>query len=63
MPAELRAALDGDLVADAAFRPLPPSHQREYVRWISNAKQSETRQRRAAQALERLKATPAREPR
>ncbi|MCB1566811.1 MAG: YdeI/OmpD-associated family protein, partial [Xanthomonadales bacterium] len=31
-----------------------PSHQREYVDWITEAKREETRQRRLAQAIEWL---------
>jgi len=54
VPDELAAALDASPPAKAAFDALPPSHQREYVQWISEAKKPETRERRAAQAVERL---------
>jgi len=30
----------------AAFEKLPPSHQKEYVRWIEEAKKQETKLRR-----------------
>jgi uncharacterized protein YdeI (YjbR/CyaY-like superfamily) len=36
------------------FSKLPPSHQRNYILWISDAKKEETRQRRLREAIERL---------
>ena len=36
------------------FNRLPPSHQRNYIGWISDAKKEETRQRRIQEAIERL---------
>jgi uncharacterized protein YdeI (YjbR/CyaY-like superfamily) len=33
------------------FKKLPPSHQRRYAGWISNAKKNETRQRRIQAAI------------
>jgi uncharacterized protein YdeI (YjbR/CyaY-like superfamily) len=36
------------------FNNLPPSHRREYIGWISDAKKEETRQRRIREAIERL---------
>jgi uncharacterized protein YdeI (YjbR/CyaY-like superfamily) len=50
----LRAALDGNTDARQAFDVLPPSHRREYVTWIDEAKKPETRQRRIEQTIERL---------
>jgi bacteriocin resistance YdeI/OmpD-like protein len=38
----------------AAFTGFSPSHKREYIEWISEAKTAETRQRRMATALEWL---------
>jgi len=52
---ELKIALSRDKEAKAAFDKLPPSHQKEYVTWINDAKKEETRQRRVAQTLEMLK--------
>jgi hypothetical protein len=54
VPAELRTALAGARVAKAAFDALAYSHQREYVSWVAGAKKPETRERRAAQAIEML---------
>ena len=33
-----------------------PAHQREYLKWINEAKKPETRQRRIEQAVERIAA-------
>jgi uncharacterized protein YdeI (YjbR/CyaY-like superfamily) len=40
--------------AAAAFEAFSPSHKREYVQWITEAKQEETRQRRIAKMLQQL---------
>ena len=37
-----------------AFEKLPPSHRREYISWIEEAKRPETRARRIQQTLARL---------
>ena len=55
-PVELSEALDRVPAARTAYDALPPSHQREYDRWIAEAVKPETRLRRAAQAVERLQA-------
>ncbi len=36
------------------FSKLPPSHQRTYIMWLSDAKREETRQKRIQQAIEML---------
>jgi len=36
------------------FQKLAPSHQRNYIGWISDAKMDETRQRRIQEAIGRL---------
>ena len=51
VPADLTAALAGNKKARAGFDALSPSHRREYVEWITEAKTDETRGRRLAQAL------------
>ncbi|HTI65498.1 MAG TPA: YdeI/OmpD-associated family protein [Gemmatimonadaceae bacterium] len=51
-PADLLAALKKNKKAQAAFDKFPPSHRREYVEWIVEAKTDATRQRRLAQAVE-----------
>jgi len=53
LPADLRAALDDDLLA--CFESLSSTHRREYVRWIEEAKREETRQRRVERAVELLR--------
>src|SRR4051812_44737585 len=57
VPPELRAALDADDAARAAYERLSFTHRREYAEWIAEAKRAETRERRAARALERLRAS------
>jgi hypothetical protein len=49
---EFAAALRRNKAAAAAFKAFPPSHQREYVEWIAEAKREATRDRRIAQAVE-----------
>jgi len=55
VPPALRSALDGDEVARAAYDKLSFTHRREYAQWIAEAKREETRDRRAARALEMLR--------
>ena len=52
VPAELQAALAKNRKAKASFEKFPPSHRREYVEWIVEAKRAETRAKRVAQAIE-----------
>jgi uncharacterized protein YdeI (YjbR/CyaY-like superfamily) len=52
VPAYFRAALGRVPKAAAAFDAFSPSHQREYIEWIVDAKAQETRDRRIAQAIE-----------
>jgi len=52
VPADLAAALRSNARARATFEGFPPGHRREYVEWITEAKQEATRQRRLAQAVE-----------
>lgn len=51
-PEDLSAALAKNKKASAAFEGFPPSHRREYIEWITDAKGEETRKRRIAQAVE-----------
>ncbi len=55
IPAALRAALDGDPEAAAAYERLAFTHRKEYARWIDEAKRDETRERRVTQALQMLR--------
>ena len=52
VPADLTAALAMNKKARAGFDALSPSHRREYIEWITDAKTGETRGRRLAQAVE-----------
>ena len=54
LPAELQAALDGNAAGKVAFEALAPSHRREYVRWIEEAKRPETRASRISKSLQKL---------
>lgn len=54
VPKELRTALKQNPKARAAFEGFSPSHQREYIEWITEAKQPATRERRLITTLEWL---------
>ena len=56
VPPVLGEALAGDPAAAAVFEALSYTHRREYAEWIAQAKREGTRERRAAKALEMLKA-------
>lgn len=51
VPADLKALLAKNSKARAAFDGFPPSHQREYIEWITEAKRDETRQKRLATTI------------
>jgi hypothetical protein len=55
VPADLRAALADDPAAREAFARLSYTHRREYVEWIAAAKRPETRARRVAGTVERVR--------
>jgi uncharacterized protein YdeI (YjbR/CyaY-like superfamily) len=52
VPPELAAALGKNKRAARQFEAFSPSHRREYVEWIAEARRDETRSRRVAQAVE-----------
>jgi uncharacterized protein YdeI (YjbR/CyaY-like superfamily) len=54
MPPALRAALAKVPEAKSFFAALPPSHQREYLEWVTEAKTDATRDERIATTIERL---------
>ena len=56
VPADLKAALAKNRKAAAVFAAFAPSHRREYVEWIVEAKRPETRARRLVTAIEWLTA-------
>ncbi len=51
VPADLKAALARKPKARTAFDALAPSHRREYIEWITEAKMPETRARRVTTAV------------
>ncbi len=53
-PADLTDALRRNKKAHATFEKLPPSHRKEYIVWLTEAKRVETREKRLATALEWL---------
>jgi len=55
VPEALAAALAADPNVRASFDQMAFSHRKEYARWIADAKQEETRQRRVRQALEMIR--------
>ena len=52
IPGDLAAAFGKNKKAQAGFDALSPSHKREYLEWITEARAAETRARRLAQAIE-----------
>jgi hypothetical protein len=52
VPADLKTALGKNKKAQATFEDFSPSHKREYLEWITEAKAEDTRARRVAQAVE-----------
>jgi uncharacterized protein YdeI (YjbR/CyaY-like superfamily) len=54
VPDDLKRALARNKKARDAFAAFPPSHQREYIEWITQAKRDETRSQRLATTLEWL---------
>ncbi len=54
VPAELRRALARSPRAKAEFERFPPSHQREVIGYITEARKPETRERRAAKTVQLL---------
>ena len=52
MPDDLAAALKRNKKALATFERFSPSHRREYVEWITEAKGEDTRRRRLETAID-----------
>jgi Bacteriocin-protection, YdeI or OmpD-Associated/Domain of unknown function (DUF1905) len=55
IPKDLMKELKKDQEAKAFFDKLSYTHQKEYVRWVEEAKKEETRQNRIVKTLEMLK--------
>ena len=54
VPGDLQAALEGNPEAQAFFSQLSYTHQKEYVRWVEQAKREQTRQARISRTVEML---------
>jgi hypothetical protein len=54
VPSELAQALAADAPARARFQSLSYTHRREFAEWVAGAKKQETRDRRAARAIEMI---------
>jgi len=54
VPADVSHALAADAAAQKSFAGLVPSHRREYLIWIEQAKKDQTRRHRIAGMVERL---------
>jgi uncharacterized protein YdeI (YjbR/CyaY-like superfamily) len=54
VPPALKKALAKEPRAKAIFEKLPPSHRREHVKWIVEAKQEETIKRRVEKMIPML---------
>ena len=54
VPPEFAAALSANPAAQAVLDAFAPSHRREYLEWITEAKRLETREKRITQAIEML---------
>jgi hypothetical protein len=55
VPDALAVALAADAAARTAFAALAPSHRKEFVRWITEAKRDATRAQRVAKTIEILR--------
>jgi uncharacterized protein YdeI (YjbR/CyaY-like superfamily) len=53
-PPDLAAGLKKNKLAGATFEKFPPSHRREYIEWVTEARRPETRGKRLATTLEWL---------
>ena len=54
VPADLAAAVRKNKKAQATFDQFSPSHRREYIEWVTEAKTDATREKRLQQAVEWL---------
>ena len=54
LPTDLQEAFAANPAAGERFLALPPSHQREYLKWIDEARRPETRARRIQATIGRL---------
>jgi len=54
IPPDVKAALAASKKARDRFMDFPPSHQREYLKWIESARKQETRLSRIQKMLKKL---------
>jgi|SRR3990167_1263169 hypothetical protein len=54
LPSDLRAALQNDAAARAAWEDITPLARNEFLCWVENAKANETRARRVRRTIEEL---------
>jgi uncharacterized protein YdeI (YjbR/CyaY-like superfamily) len=54
VPADLAAALKKNKAAAKTFEQFSPSHRKEYIQWITEAKRAETREKRLTTTLDWL---------
>ena len=54
LASDITEALRAHPAALSIFEGLPPSHKREYLDWIDQAKREDTRQRRIAGMIDKL---------
>ena len=52
VPPDFAAAMKKNMKAQSAFQAFSPSHRREYIEWITEAKTDATREKRLTQAIE-----------
>jgi len=60
LPDVMRSALQADPAAAAAFEKLSYTRKKEFIQWVTGAKQAQTQRRRMEQAMARLRSGPAR---
>jgi len=55
IPLVLAAALQKDATAGEIFARMRPSCQKEYIKWVAEAKKPETQAKRVASVLQRIR--------
>ncbi len=55
LPQALADALAGDVATRTAFDALAPSHQKEFARWVDEAKREQTTRSRVEQTLQMVR--------
>lgn len=54
IPSDIKKALVKSKTAKAKFEKMPPSHQKEYLKYVLEAKKAETRTRRIEKMIAEL---------